>query len=233
MKRVLFVFLVFIFLFDLSGTALVPSSHMPMEAYKNRRLVDERTGTAEASNKACFRKQTRIQSPYQACIMLRQIDRENLTIYQVFSLVSSQADDNADVAVCAPLRLKLLLSETLELQPYSAGSSLRLAALGGSFYRWYAENPAQTEKAKQTALLWGGKRSGEERRQAAEMIRMLGMVSEQLQEEELHTLLCDAGIALPEGIPDKEGFVCFMEALSRVLLLEIFKNQREILNISR
>lgn len=129
--------------------------------------------------------------------------------------------------------LRQLLDGTLRLQPCSAGNSLRSAALLGGFYKWYAENGMHIEEAKRTALVWAGMRSPEQRRQAAASVRMLGKTAERMRAGDLDALLCDAGIALPEGLSDREGFVCLTEDLSKLLMPEIFKNSKPIMNISR
>ena len=130
-------------------------------------------------------------------------------------------------------RLESLLDGILLLQPCSAGNSLRVAALGGELYHWYAENPQAGEAAKQAALAWGSNRRPDERQQAAVYVRMLGKAAERMREEEIRALLWDAGIEMSEETPDKEGFIQFTEAVSRVLLAEIFKEQAEIMNITR
>lgn len=129
--------------------------------------------------------------------------------------------------------LKQLLDDTLQLQPCTAGCSLRLAVLGGSFYRWYIDNAGQSEAAKQAALAWRAERCVEERRQAAAVILSLRKAAEHVREEELLALLDDAGIVIPEGEGYKEGFLYLTDAVSRVLLTEIFKNHSEIMNNSR
>ncbi len=130
-------------------------------------------------------------------------------------------------------RLESLLDGILLLQPCSAGNTFRVAALGGGFYHWYMETPRASEAAKQAALAWGSKRTREERQQAAVNVKMLGKAAERMREEDIRALLCDAGIELPEEMPDREGFVLFTEAVSRVLLAGIFKERGEIMNISR
>ena len=130
-------------------------------------------------------------------------------------------------------RLESLLDGLLLFQPYSAGNSLRMAALGGELYKWYIENPQPSEAAKRAALTWGRKKRGEERRQAAVNVRLLGKAAEKMREEELCALLYDAGIALHGDAWDKEGFVCLTEAISKALWPEIFKKHAEKMNNSR
>ncbi len=130
-------------------------------------------------------------------------------------------------------RLESLLDGLLLFQPCSAGNSLRMALLGGGLYKWYIENPQSSEAAKQAALIWGSRRRGEERRQAALNLKLLGKAAERMGEEELCALLYDAGVTLQGDAGDKEGFVCLTEAISKVMWPEIFKKHAEIMNISR
>ncbi len=125
-----------------------------------------------------------------------------------------------------------LLDAALQLQPCTAGNSLRMAALGGGIYKWYAENPDSFGSAKKAALVWGSKKREEERRQAASAVRLLGQAAERMGDAELRMLLEDAGVEWTEPAGDMQGFLRLTEAVARSLTPEIFKGRAEIMNIS-
>ena len=124
-----------------------------------------------------------------------------------------------------------LLDRAGELQPCSAGSSLRAAALAGGLLEWLGAGPVPEELARRAALRWAAGKSPSERLEAGRALRLLGDAARRMGEEELRALLEDAGCPLPEESPEKDEYLRLTEALSLALTGEIFKNNGENMNI--
>lgn len=126
-----------------------------------------------------------------------------------------------------------ILEDTLNMQPCSAGSSLRLASLAGKLLRWQAAHPGGSGEAQRAALAWAGRHSDSERSEAAGVLRLLHDGAKRMNGGELRALLLDAGVELRAEEWDMDGFMRLTESLSRALEGEIFKNPAEKMNISR
>ena len=120
-----------------------------------------------------------------------------------------------------------LLDSASRQQQCTAGSSLRLAALGGELLRWLTNHPGQQQEALRVAGEWAGRQNGDAARQAARSFRWLSECSLRMEEEDLRLLLYDAGCSLPDQGPSREEFSDFTESLVLVLdanYSEILKN---------
>ena len=110
----------------------------------------------------------------------------------------------------------MIMDAAAKQQPCTAGSSLRLAALGSGLLGWLADHPGQQAEALRLAADWAVHQDREMLRQAARTFRLLGDCALHMGEEELHSLLYDAGCSLTDpGLSRRELF-SLIEELTRV-----------------
>ena len=128
-------------------------------------------------------------------------------------------------------RLVELLDRAGKTQPCAAGSSLRAAALAGELLDWLGAGPVPEELARKAALRWAADKSPAERLEAGRTLRLLNNAAGRMGEEELRSLLEDAGCRIPGERPEKDEYLRLTEALSGALTGEIFKNPGENMNI--
>ena len=124
-----------------------------------------------------------------------------------------------------------LLDRAGDMQPCTAGSSLRAAALAGGLLEWLGADPVPVDWARKAALRWAADKSPSERLRAGRTLRLLNDAAARMGEEELGSLLEDAGCPLPEACPEKDEYLRLTEALFLALTGEIFKNNGENMNI--
>ncbi len=138
--------------------------------------------------------------------------------------------------VCGPADTEILLTlldGAAELQPCTAGSSLRLAALAGSLLRWQAENPGITSDIYRSIRVWAvGKEVRELRKIAVNLCRLRSSVRT-LTAEELRSLLWDAGFSMPHESPSRNDLCSFLTRLLRMMPPRLFSLSTEKMNIFR
>lgn len=122
---------------------------------------------------------------------------------------TAAASDGAD-------ELLAIMDAAAKQQPCTAGSSLRLAALGGGLLDWLADHPGQQAQALRLAADWAVHQDREMLRQAARTFRLMGECALHLGEEELRSLLYDAGCSLTDPGLSRGELFSLIDGLTRV-----------------
>ncbi len=130
-------------------------------------------------------------------------------------------------------RLLRCLESAAELQPCSAGSSLRLASVGAELLGWLEDNPAGAEEGEAAVRAWAWGAAPDKLRSIAGTLRLLKEAAGTMEACELRALLWDAGCVLPEHCPSREEFLTFLERLNRTMETAIFSQNLRGMNIFR
>ena len=127
-------------------------------------------------------------------------------------------------------RLVRILEGAEEMQPGSAGSSLRLGALAGELLRWLEDHPDGAEAAGERFRNWAAQQDGRKLSRIRKTLRLLKACAQRMHADQLRALLEDAGFSLSETGPSREEFLELLERLTEAIRPKIFRNTREIMN---
>ena len=129
--------------------------------------------------------------------------------------------------------LLMLLDGAAELQPYTAGCSLRMASLAGSLLHWQQENPVITSETYRSVRAWADEKEVCELRRIAANLCRLRRAVRILTAQELRSLLWDAGYSMSGKGPSRNDLRCFLTRLLRMMPSGLFSHCIGKMNIFR
>ncbi len=124
-----------------------------------------------------------------------------------------------------------ILESAADMQPGTAGCSLRRAELAGNLLRWLQDRPDGAERAEKALR---GRDMGLADRKLAEIhstLRLLWKCAQEMETGTIRGLLLDAGYEITDSSPSREEFLSLLEGLLTAVEGRIFSNSIEIMNI--
>ena len=124
-----------------------------------------------------------------------------------------------------------ILESAADMQPGTAGCSLRRAELAGNLLRWLQDRPDGAERAEKALR---GRDMGLADRKLAEIrstLRLLWKCAQEMETGTIRGLLSDAGYEITDSSPSREEFLSLLEGLLTAVEGRIFSNPIEIMNI--
>ncbi len=124
-----------------------------------------------------------------------------------------------------------ILESAADMQPGTAGCSLRRAELAGNLMRWLEDRPDGAERAEKALH---GRNMGLDDRELAEIrstLRLLLKCAREMETGTIRRLLLDAGYEITVSSPSREEFSSLLEGLLTAVGGRIFSNPIKIMNI--